>query len=144
MKNPKPNSTTLPNKRQHYFFLSPYQDCAFTKCPKCDNPTKVRKFPLVIHIEPQQLFVLNKKCKYCPTCDLIIAKKSDIENLMTAQFEKVDPSVVGNNYLVIGTLDKKDWRGNKTTPMDSRETIENTYIFKDVWNFELQGWIKEE
>lgn len=36
----------------HRFFLNPYDDFAFTKCPKCDQKTAVRKFPLVIHIEP--------------------------------------------------------------------------------------------
>jgi len=135
----------ISNKQQrHYFFLNPYQDNAFTKCPKCNTSTKVRKFPLVINIEPQTLFVLNKNCKYCPKCDLIIVKKSDIENQLTIQFEKVDASILGNDYLVFGTLDKKDWQKNKTTPMNSRETIEKAYVFKDVWNFELQGWTKNE
>ena len=62
------NTTTSaekPEKTRHYFFLNPYEDCAFTKCPKCNNSTKVRKFPLVIHIEPLQFLVLNKNCKYC-------------------------------------------------------------------------------
>jgi hypothetical protein len=35
-------------KTRHYFFLSTYQEEAFTKCPKCNNKTKVRKFPLAI------------------------------------------------------------------------------------------------
>ena len=73
-------------KKKHKFFLNPYSDCAFTKCPKCETKTKVRKFPLVIHIEPQQIFLLNKQCKYCPNCDLIIVKKQEIESLMTASF----------------------------------------------------------
>jgi len=139
---PKPNSTTTPTKLRHYFFLNPYQDCAFTKCPKCNTPTKVRKFPLVIHVEPEQLFVLNKNCKYCLKCDLIIVKQSDIEALMTAQFEIVDPSLVGNDYLVIGTLDKKDWRENMTTAFSSQETIDKAYIFASsaefVGEFECQ------
>ena len=63
---------------------------------------------------------------------------------MTAQFEEVNPTVVGNEYLVVGTLDKKDWRGNKTTPMDSRETVEKTYVFKDVWEFEVRKWWMRE
>ena len=43
-----------PYKTRHYFFLNPYEDYAFTKCPKCDEKTKVRKFPLAIHIDPGQ------------------------------------------------------------------------------------------
>ena len=60
---------------RHYFFLNPYEDAAFTRCPKCETKTLIRKFPLVVHIEPQQLFILNKKCRFCPRCDLIIARK---------------------------------------------------------------------
>jgi len=67
-----------PERRRHYFFLNPYEDAVFTKCPRCHNETKIRKFPLVIHIDPQQLLLLNKKCRYCDKCDLIIAKKSEL------------------------------------------------------------------
>ena len=122
-----------------------YQDCAFTKCPKCENTTKIRKFPLVIHIEPNTLLILNKNCKYCPICYLIIAKKSDIEYFMTAQFETTDPTIVGNDYLVFGTLDKKDWQKNKTDPMNTGETMDKAYVFKDILNFEMgERWVKEE
>ena len=48
-----------PTKTRHYFFLNPYDDAAFTKCPKCNTKTMARKIPFVIHIEPQQVFVLN-------------------------------------------------------------------------------------
>ena len=60
--------------KRHYFFLNPYQDIAFTKCPKCLAKTKVRKFPLVIHIEPHQLFLLNKSCRYCIACDVRVRR----------------------------------------------------------------------
>ena len=46
---------SLTDRDGHRFFLNPYEDMAFTKCPKCEAKTKVRKFPLVIHIEPTQL-----------------------------------------------------------------------------------------
>jgi len=60
-------------RRRYYFFLNPYGDAAFTKCPKCESSTKIRKSSLVIHIDPQQLLLLNKKCRYCVKCNLIIA-----------------------------------------------------------------------
>ena len=133
------------NKTKHYFFLNLYEDCAFTKCPKCNNKTKVRKFPLAIHIEPNQLLCLNKNCKYCTDCDLIIVKQSKIETLMTCQFEKVDPSVVGNKYLVFGTLDRKDWLKYSKTSTDPSKVIDQVYVFKDVLNFEVVGggWHKD-
>ena len=131
---------------KHYFFLNPYEDSAFTKCPKCDNKTKLRKFPLVIHIEPNQFLVLNKICKYCTECDLIITKQLEIETLMAGRFEKVVPSVVGNKYVVFGTLDKNQWLKYSKTPTDPSEVVNQVYVFKDVLKFELapRGWYKDD
>lgn len=130
---------------KHYFFLNPYKD-SFTKCPKCNKKTKLRKFPLVIHIEPNQFFVLNKICKYCTECDLIITKQVEIETLMAGRFEKVVPSFVGNKYVVFGTLDKNQWVKYSKTPSDPSEVVNQVYIFKDVLKFELapKGWYKDD
>ena len=134
-----------PERRKHYFFLNPYEDAAFTKCPKCENNTKIRKFPLVIHIDPQQLLLLNKKCRYCVECDLIIAKKSELESLMVACFEQPMPEIIGNNYLVMGVAERRDWLESKKGKMPQSETIERMLVFKDVLNFELvrAGWYRE-
>ena len=137
---------SIKNPTKHYFFLNPYKDCAFTKCPKCDNKTKLRKFPLVIHVEPYQIFFLNKNCKYCTDCDLIIVKQSKIETLMACQFEEVNPSVVGNKYLVFGTLSRGDWQKYSKTQTYPSKVIDSVYLFKDVLNFELVhgGWFKSD
>ena len=124
-------------KKRHYFFLNPYEDQAFTRCPKCDNKTKIRKFPLVIHIEPSQLFFLNKQCKFCPACDLIIGDKSDIEHLMAKTFSQKKPEIIGNEYMVLGTLDKKDWREVNKGKIEPDEVRKRIYIFKDVLNFKV-------
>jgi hypothetical protein len=129
-------------KKRHKFFLNPYSDCAFTKCPKCDSKTKVRKYPLVIQVEPQQLFLLNKKCKYCPSCDLIIAKKQEIESFLALAL----PQLSNNDYLVLGTLERQDWvQGNKGS-LSPSEMMERMYIFKTVWDFEVRpaGWYPAE
>jgi hypothetical protein len=130
-------------KKRHKFFLNPYSDCGFTKCPKCDRPTKIRKYPLVIHIEPQQLLLLNKKCKYCSSCDLIIAKKEEIESVLALG---LNPQLGKNDYLVIGTVERKDWlQGNKGS-LPPQEIIERMYVFQDVWDFEVipGGWYPAE
>lgn len=129
-------------KKQHRFFLSPYANNAFTRCPKCGAKTKLRKFPLVIHIEPRQLFLLNKQCKFCLSCDLIIAKKNEVESLMADRIGNEMPELLGNDYLAIGTLDRKDWiEGHKggVTPQD---LVHRMYVFEDVWNIEMApaGW----
>ena len=133
-------------KRRHYFFLNPYEDAAFTKCPKCDDKTKIRKFALVIHIDPQQLLLLNKKCRYCVKCDLIIAKKTELESLMTACFEESKPEIIGNNYFVMGVAERKDWIEGKKGKMPQGDTIERISVFRDVLDFEpiRAGWYLED
>jgi len=129
-------SATKP-ERKHFFFLNPYDDAAFTRCPKCQTKTKLRKFPLVIHIEPGQLLLLNKICRYCTSCDLIIAKKSEVEPLMAARFERLNPEIIGNDYLVIGVVDRRDWREGKQGKRPQGEIVERMFMFKDVLTFEL-------
>jgi hypothetical protein len=124
----------ISSRKKHYFFLNPYEDAAFTKCPKCDRKTMVRKFPLVIHIEPRQIFLLNKKCRYCAKCDLIITRKSELESLMATAFENNRPDIVGNDYLIIGTLEKHHWRQRENLANDS-EIIELMHVFKNVLKF---------
>jgi len=137
--------TTKPQRR-HFFFPNPYEDAAFTRCPKCQSKTKVRKFPLVIHMEPRQLLLLNKTCRYCPGCDLIIAKESEIESLMVASLEQSRPEIVGNSYLVIGVVDRKDWQQGKQGELLEGEVIKCMFAFKDVWNFEpvRAGWYADD
>lgn len=122
----------------HRFFLNPYDRHACTKCPKCDRKTAVRKFPLVIRIDPDQMLVLNKQCRYCEHCDLVIVKQSNLEALMAAGLEQRDASIVGNKYLVIGTLSRGDWRAREQI-LTPQETLDRTRVFRDVWTFEITG-----
>lgn len=122
-------------KSRYYFFLNPYKDDAFTKCPKCLTKTLIRKFPLVIHIEPRHVLILNKKCRYCPRCELTIARKSDVEDMMVASFEHRNPAIIGNDYLVMGTLEKSDWRARDKID-GGVEAIERMHVFKDHLDFE--------
>jgi len=140
------HNITKSKKRKHYFFLNPYKDAAFTKCPKCESKTKIRKFPLVIHVEPQQLVLLNKKCKYCVNCDLIITRKSELETLMVICLEDKNPDVIGNDYLTIGVMERKDWWEASKGKMPQDEIIERMYIFKDALDFKpvTFGWYRPE
>ena len=130
---------SLMERNGHRFFLNPHEDTAFTKCPKCESKTKVRKFPLVIHIEPRQMLVLNKQCRYCVACDLIITRRSEIESLMATVFESRDPATVGNEYLVVGTLPREVWRARDIGDMPPVDTLDRAHIFKAVWQFDLVG-----
>ncbi|MEW6493871.1 MAG: hypothetical protein AB1589_15380 [Cyanobacteriota bacterium] len=131
---------------RHKFFLNPYQDARFTSCPKCDGKTKLRKFPLFIHVNPLQPIVLNKTCRYCPYCDLIIAHQDEIEQQLAYLFMQQQPEMIGNDYLVIGTLDKADWRRSMKKPLTFEEMRDCLYDFKKVMSFEpaRYTWVKDD
>jgi hypothetical protein len=131
-------------KRKYRFFLSPYEQYAFTRCPRCQGKTNIRKFPLAIHIEaePVQLLILNKTCRYCTRCELIIAKKSEIEALMAATFEPRRPEIVGHDYLVFGVLERKDWQESKAGRLAQDQVFDRVLVFRQVLNFKVRpaGW----
>ena len=131
--------------RRHYFFLNPYRDARFSYCPKCEGKTRPRKFPLVIHVEPRNPVILNKTCRYCPGCDLIIAHQDEIEAQLHALFVEQNPALVGNDYLVMGTVDRPIWRRSLKTPMPIQELLDHLHVFKDALKFEPvhYGWVKE-
>ncbi len=133
-------------KARYYFFLNPSDEMAFTRCPKCEQKTRVRKHCLFINIDPQFLLTLNKTCKYCPWCDLIILKQTDLEAQLRDICEEYAPDSVGDEYLVLGTMDRKDWKEGQSGEMMSQEAIKRFYPFKDVWKFEIipGGWYPEK
>jgi len=73
---------------------------------------------------------------------LIIVKKEELEHLLCAMCEQHCPDIIGNEYLVFGTIDRKDWKRGQQKELDSRQMIECTYPFKDVWRFNIEpgGW----
>jgi hypothetical protein len=129
---------------QHDFFLNPYQDVRFTRCPKCEGKTKLRKKPLLIGIEPAQIASLNKTCRYCPGCDLLIAHKNELDALVEAMCHQYMPHLLGHDYIVLGTLERKSWRAGVHT-YSMKTVFENLHDFKRDLVFEplSYGWRKE-
>ena len=121
---------------RYRFFLNPYTDVRFTTCPQCGSKTRVRKLPLVIHIDPLQLVALNKTCRYCPPCDLLIAHQDELEAWLAAFFGQHKPEIVGNDYLVVGTEDRTDWRRGVRTPLSTGEALEYLHDFIEVVRLE--------
>jgi hypothetical protein len=129
---------------RYTFFLNRYLDARFTKCPKCEGKMGQKKLPLVIHIDDGGMMVLNKTCRYCPACDLLIAHKDEIEALLASYFQRAAPEVVGNDYLVVGTVDRADWRRGTEGNVTPRDMIEVLHDFKDVVQFKPRcGWRPE-
>jgi len=119
-------------KPQHRFFLNPYQDDRFTRCPDCRRLMKKRKFPFFIHIDPQILMTLNMTAQYCPACDLIILHRDVLEDLLVRAIAPTMPESVGRDYLVIGTLEKATWHSAKKEPLKAASVFANLHDFKEV------------
>jgi hypothetical protein len=122
------------------FFLNPYTDVRFTTCPQCGGRTRQRKLPLVIHVDPQSPLSLNMTCRYCPFCDLLIAHQDVLESLLARVFGTLKPEVVGNEYLVLGTMERVDWKRGLTDPISSKDLLASLHDFKDYVHFEPGGW----
>ncbi len=120
---------------RYRFFLNPYTDARFTSCPQCGNKTRARKLPLVIHVDQGATITLNKTCKFCPACDLLIAHQDEIEGLLAAYFGQNKPEVLGNDYLVLGTEDRAAWRRGMHSPISPQELLEHLHDFRDYVTF---------
>jgi hypothetical protein len=127
---------------RYSFLLNSYPDVRFTTCPRCSAKTMLRKVPLLIHVEPLNALVLNKSCRVCPTCDLLIVHQDELEAQLAAFFGTTKPEVVGNDYLVLGTLDRAAWKEGRETPRGIPEMVENLHDFKDVLTVTVKpaGW----
>ena len=55
------------------------------------------------------------------------------------------PEVVGNDYLVLGTLDRPAWKRGTQQQLTLQEMLEALHDFKDVVTFKpTGGWTREE
>ena len=131
--------------RRFTFFLNPYTDVRFTKCPKCGGKTGQKKLPLAIHVDEHGLVALNKTCRYCSGCELLIAHQDEIEANLTSLFQRLAPEIIGNGYLVVGTLDRSDWKRGITGTSTTAELIEALHDFDDMVRYEplRPTWSKE-
>ena len=118
---------------QHKFFLNPHLDACFTRCPQCDAQTKLRKKPLLIFIKLQQPVSLNKTCRYCPNCDLLIAHKDELDQLLEQMCEQFFPHLIDQDDLVVGTLERKTWKEGVAS---AGKIFDSLHDFKQHLEFE--------
>ena len=131
----------LPPK--YRFFLNHYQAYRFTNCPQCERTMKVRKHPFLVHVDPQQLVLLNMSARYCPSCDLLILHQDKLEEMLVAALLASNPDVIGNEYVVLGTVERKGWREARKQEYGLQTTLDNLHDFKEVVLVEVEGpgWV---
>jgi len=83
---------------------------------------------------------------YCPTCDLQILHKDKLEQLLVLTFERRQPDMIGNEYLVMGTVDRSVWLRTLKEQVDPKTTLAQLHVFKGVVTFERPrwGWVPAE
>jgi hypothetical protein len=107
----KPNRVRMGSLPPRYLFLlNPHVRERFTRCPGCDTPTRIRKLPLVIHLNDSngpRLVLLNKSCRLCLLCETLIVHHVELRRVLIAAglcaIEKPE-------YIVLGTIDRRTWR----------------------------------
>ena len=129
-------------KPKYNFSLNPYSELRFSGCPDCHNKTGQRKLPLLVHIEPMNLIALNYTNRYCRHCDMLIGHKHEIEHFLTEMFLKINPEVIGNDYILVGTVEKVAWRENMNQPKPLNEMLQHAHDFKSYQNLHMTmaGW----
>ena len=118
------------------FFLNTYQDTRFTTCPRCKGKTRSRKFSLVVNVNPKNAIIVDKICRFCNACDLLIVHQDQLEEQLATEFMTINPEVIGNDYQVIGTIDRAEWNQGKQDPLSVERVIEYLHDFNEVVSFE--------
>jgi hypothetical protein len=127
---------------RYSFMLNPYATERLSKCPKCSRLTKLRKFALFIHIDDLGIILLGKTCRFCPDCDLIMAHQDELEHELANNLAFIEPDAIGNDYLVLGTVDMKVWRQGLKSGNDFDTVLEHTADFKKYFDLIVEpgGW----
>jgi hypothetical protein len=122
---------------RYAFILNPHADTRFTKCPRCETRTNLRKLSLVIHLKGFGLVLLGKTCRLCLRCDTLIAHKAELDKLLSTVVNISKP-----DYIVLGTADRRMYRRGLAGSASLDDVREHTSDFKSYWNVEVTpaGW----
>jgi len=124
---------------RYAFILNPHADTKFTKCPRCETKTNLRKLSLVIHVEGFGLVLVGKTCRLCLRCETLIAHKAELDQLLSTVVTVSKPE-----YLVLGTLDRKTYRRGLVSGTSLDDVRAHTADFKSYWNVKITpaGWYR--
>jgi hypothetical protein len=125
------------------FILNPHAGTRLSKCPQCERYTHPRKFAFFIHVDGWGPMALGKTCKYCARCELIMMHQDELEAELAYSFSKFAPEVIGNEYLVLGTIEKRVWQqGVKGEETEAGGILKHVADFKKVYDLEYDpgGW----
>jgi hypothetical protein len=128
---------------RYAFILNPYADERLSRCPRCHKLTHPRKFALFIHVASWGPMTLGKTTVYCSPCELIMVHQHELEAQLAHAFDKVAPEVIGNEYLVVGTVDTSTWKAGLAGAGPKLDELrKHTADFASVLKLEVDpgGW----
>ena len=128
---------------RYSFILNQHSHERLSKCPECHRPTHPRKFAFLVHVDEWGPMALGKTCRYCTRCELIIAHQDELEAQLAGSLGIIAPEVLGNNYIVLGTVEKRTWQsGVQGTGHPLGEILEHTADFKEMLDYIVEpgGW----
>ena len=126
---------------RYAFVLNPHTDTKFTKCPRCETKTNLRKLSLVIHVDGFGLIILGKTCRLCLRCDTLIVHKGELDKLLGTVVTVSKPE-----YVVLGTADRPTYRRGLAGGASLDDVMTHMSDFKSYWNVEITpaGWYPKD
>src|SRR5579872_1178570 len=119
---------------RYSFFLNPYPKERFTRCPRCKEKIRIRRIPLVLHVDSFGLVLLRKTCRMCVLCEMLIAHQTEIDRVIDGFKAR---SGVRPDYLVLGTLGSGTWREGMCRGVTVDEVRHDMADFKAFMRVEI-------
>jgi hypothetical protein len=128
------NKDRLGKLRPRYrFALNPFPEVRWSRCPRCEQLTFNRKFPLLILVKGHAGLVLGKTCRYCAKCEFIVCHQHELEAELEHAFRQRDPAAIGSEYHVAAVVERKVWARAQTEPLSSREMLDHAADIKSYY-----------
>ena len=112
---------------RYSFLLNPHGNERFTRCPRCEAKTRLRKIPLVVHVDSFGLVLLRKTCRLCIVCEVLIAHEAEMNHVIGGLAPHSGARV---EYLVLGTLGSRTWREGLCGRVTIQEVKDDMADFK--------------
>ncbi|HEX6711467.1 MAG TPA: hypothetical protein VF068_14140 [Rubrobacter sp.] len=102
---------------------------------------------LFIYIVGFGPMALGKTCRFCTLCELIVVHQDELERELTTTLESRAPAVIGNEYMILGTMDRKVWRRClEDAPTVTGDIFDHIADFKKELELEYDpgGWSPDQ
>src|SRR3990172_5377340 len=112
---------------------------------------QIRRPAAALHLLPQSVHRLSlhtlpqlRSTNALAQVRLVHSRRSG--SLLAILFNRLDPKALGNDYLIIGTVERKVWREGLRRPKIINEILPHVADFKEVRRVEVRpaGWYSAE